>query len=317
VKALAQLSIIIVNYNSSVFLKRCLPSLYQSNPSTPFEVLVVDNSSSDDSVGMVKGEFPQVILIENRKNIGFACANNLALQKCQGELVLFLNPDTILMPGSIDTLVEVMEREKGVGILGCRLLNEDGTLQLSWGRMVNLTSEFWQRCISRRYEKGSRLIKQYLERKSRRSHHPYWISGACMLARRKALEGAGHFDQNFFIFLEDVDLCHRVRKKGWEVLYTPLAEVIHLRGKSMETKQKEAMKAYRKSQLYFYRKHYGRARWIILKLYLIGKFTLSMLASRLASLITKQNQVLSSYNLNKELLRLIIRDKYKTDKVNL
>jgi len=316
VKTLVQLSIIIVSYNSSPFLKKCLTSLYQNNPSIPFEVLVVDNSSSDDSVEMVKGGFPQVILIENKENIGFAPANNFALQRCQGELVLFLNPDTILLPGSIDTLMEVMQKERGAGILGCRLLNEDGTLQLSWGRMVNLTSEFWQRFISRRYEKGNRLIKQYLERKSRRSHNPYWVTGACMLVRREALERVGHFDPNFFMFLEDVDLCHRVRKKGWEVLYTPSAEVVHLRGKSMETNQTEAMKAYRKSQLYFYHKHYGWARLIILKLYLIGKFILSIFASRLAYLITRQNQALGTYKLNKELLSLVIRYKYKAEKVN-
>ncbi len=312
---MVHLSIVIVNYNSSPFLKRCLTSLYQSNPSTPFEVLMVDNSSPDDSVGMVRREFPQVILIENRENIGFARANNLALQRCLGDLVLLLNPDTVLLPGSIDTLVKVMQRDKGVGILGCRLLNEDGTLQLSWGRMVNLTNEFWQRLTSRRYEKGGRLIKQYLEKKSRQPHHPHWVTGACMLARREALEEVGNFDQNFFMFLEDVDLCHRIRKRGWEVMYTPSAEVIHLRGKSMETDRKRAMKAYRKSQLYFYRKHYGWGRWTMLKLYLIGKFTLSMLASRLAYIITKQNKAMGSYNLNKEFLRLVIRDKYSADKV--
>jgi len=313
-KELVQLSIVIVNYNSSPFLKRCLTSLYQSNLSTPFEVLVVDNNSPDDSVAMVRREFPQVILIENRENIGFARANNLALQRCRGESILFLNPDTVLLPGSIDTLVEVMQREKGVGILGCRLLNEDGTLQLSWGRMVNLTNEFWQRLTSRRYEKGSRLIKHYLESKSRQPHHPHWVTGACMLARQEALKGVGNFDQNFFMFLEDVDLCHRIRKGGWKVLYTPSAEVIHLRGKSMETDRRRALKAYRKSQLYFYRKHYGRVRWTILKLYLTGKFALSMLASRLVHLTTRESRALDNYNLSKEFLSLVIGDKYSSNK---
>lgn len=312
-----KLSIVIVSYNSSNYLKNCLTSLYQIKPSTPFEVLVVDNGSCDNSVGMIKEEFPQVILIENSENIGFARANNQASQRCRGEFILFLNPDTILLPGSIDTLVEVMQKEKGVGILGCRLFNEEGKLELSWGRMVNLTNAFWQRFISRRYEKGNRFAKRYLERKSRRPHHPYWVTGACMLARREALEGVGHFDQNFFMFLEDVDLCHRVRKRGWQVLYTPSAEVIHLRGKSMETNRKKALKAYRKSQLYFYRKHYGWPRWTILRLYLIGRFTLSMLASRLVSLITRESQALDNYNLNKELLSLIIRDKYSPDKTTL
>jgi len=315
VKALVKLSIIIVNYNSSAFLKRCLTSLYQSNPTTPFEVLVVDNSSSDNSVEMVRRDFPQVALIENRENIGFARANNQALQRCQGELVLFLNPDTMLLTGSVDALVEVMQRENRVGILGCRLLNEHGTLQLSWGKIVNLTNEFWQRFISRRYEKGNRLIKQYLQRKSRHAHHPHWVTGACMLARRVALEEVGHFDQNFFMFLEDVDLCHRIRKKEWEILYTPSAEVIHLRGKSMETNRAGALKAYRKSQLYFYRKHYGRVRWAILRIYLIGKFTLSGLASRLAYLITRKSRALDSYHLSKELLSLVTKAKYSADEV--
>jgi len=170
-KAVIKLSIIIVNYNSSDFLKKCLASLYQSNPTTPFEVLVVDNSSSDNSVEMVRRDFPQITLIENKENIGFAPANNQALQRCRGEFVLFLNPDTMLLSGSVDALVETMQKGNKVGILGCRLLNEDGTLQLSWGRMVNLANEFWQRFISRRYEKGNRLITRHLQRKSRQLHH--------------------------------------------------------------------------------------------------------------------------------------------------
>ncbi|MDH5405201.1 MAG: glycosyltransferase family 2 protein [Candidatus Aminicenantes bacterium] len=314
-KAVIKLSIIIVNYNSSDFLKKCLASLYQSNPTTPFEVLVVDNSSSDNSVEMVRRDFPQITLIENKENIGFAPANNQALQRCRGEFVLFLNPDTMLLSGSVDALVETMQKGNKVGILGCRLLNEDGTLQLSWGRMVNLANEFWQRFISRRYEKGNRLITRHLQRKSRQLHHPHWVTGACMLARREALEEVGDFDQNFFMFLEDVDLCHRIRKKGWEILYTPSAEVIHLRGKSMETNRAAALKAYRKSQLHFYRKHYGRVRWTMLRIYLLCKFTLSRLASRLAYFITRKSQARDNYNLSKELLSLVARAKYSADEV--
>ncbi len=312
-KAVIKLSIIIVNYNSSDFLKKCLASLYQSKPTTPFGVLVVDNNSSDNSVGMLKRDFPQVTLIENKENIGFARANNQALQKCQGEFVLFLNPDTLLLHGSIDALVETMQKENKVGVLGCRLINEDGTLQLSWGRMVNLSNEFWQRFISRRYEKGNRLIARYLQRKSRQPHHPHWVTGACMIARQQALKEVGDFDQNFFMFLEDVDLCHRMRKRGWEILYTPSTEVIHLRGKSMETNRARALKAYRKSQLHFYRKHYGRVRWTTLRIYLLGKFILSRLTSRLAYLITRKSQAQNSYNLSKELLSLVARAKYRAN----
>ena len=136
-----------------------------------------------------------------------------------------------------------------------------------------------------------------------------------MLARREALEEVGDFDQNFFMFLEDVDLCHRIRKKGWEILYTPSAEVIHLRGKSMETNRAAALKAYRKSQLHFYRKHYGRVRWTMLRIYLLCKFTLSRLASRLAYFITRKSQARDNYNLSKELLSLVARAKYSADEV--
>jgi GT2 family glycosyltransferase len=152
--------------------------------------------------------------------------------------------------------------------------NEDGSVQISYGSMISFHAELMQKYLSARYEAGSRLFRWYVARRSKKEAYPDWVSGSCLMVRAEILEKAGLFDENFFMYTEEVDLCQRVRNLGYRVLYTPAAEVVHLRGISTETNSEKAALEYRRSQLYFYSKHYGRGKVRLLKVYLLIKLAL-------------------------------------------
>ncbi len=272
-----ELSVIIINYNARRHLENCLESLFENTRLRPMEVWVVDNASSDGSVEMLRERFPQVQVIESKENLGFGAANNEAMRRAQGRYKLLLNNDTIVRPGAIDTMVRIIRERPKVGVLGPLLRNEDGTVQISYGNRVNFFSEFLQKRLSARYEAGSPRTRKYVESRSRKEAQPDWVTGACMMLQAGLPEKVQFFDERFFMYLEDVDLCHRVRQNGFQVLYSPEAEFIHLRGKSVETNSERVTLEYRRSQLYFYSKHYGRTAVGVLKVYLLGKGSLGWL----------------------------------------
>lgn len=265
------LSIIIVNFNSCDYLKSCLSSIREHTLVTSYETFVVDNASQDGSCEMVRREFLWARLIENENNVGFSRANNQAIRESRGEFVLLLNNDTLVLPGAIDVMVGELRSRPKVGVVGCTLRNQDMSVQISFGKMINIRNELVLKLISDRYRRGNRLVKRYLDRRSHREHYPDWVSGACLLVRASALRAVDLMDENFFMYTEEVDLCHRIRQLGYLVLYTPAAEIIHFGGRSTETNLKKTIIEYRRSQLYFYKKHYGRGRMRIVKLYLLMK----------------------------------------------
>ena len=275
------LSIIIVNFNARAYLEDCLRSIEENTRATPYETFVVDNGSADGSCEMVRLEFPWVHLIENEQNVGFSCANNQAMRLSRGEFVLLLNNDTLVLPRAIDTMVDIIRARPEVGVVGCTLRNSDMSVQISFGRMISMRNELVLKLMSDRYKRGNRLVQRYLELRSRREHTPDWVSGACLLARAEALCAVDLMDENFFMYTEEVDLCHRIRQLGYQVLYTPHAEIIHFGGRSTETNLKKTIIEYRRSQLYFYKKHYGRSRMRAVRLYLLAKIWLTRMRLRL------------------------------------
>ena len=172
------ISIIIVSWNTSGLLLQCLDSIYKSGCRLSFEVIVVDNGSSDDSVAMVEKSFPSVILLQNERNLGFACANNQGLAIGTGRYFLLLNSDTIVLPGAVDVMVEAADRHPQVGVIGPRLLNMDGTLQKSWASFPSFVSEV--------------LGKNFRTRRAVDSvpdtFDVDWIMGACMLVRAETIQ---------------------------------------------------------------------------------------------------------------------------------
>jgi GT2 family glycosyltransferase len=250
-----RLSIVIVNWNTCDLLQACLQSIFDDLPDGSTEVWVVDNASTDGSDAMVAENFPQVRLIRSQQNLGFAAANNLAIRRSSGRYLLLLNPDTQVEPGTLETLLQFLETSFEFGAAGARLLNSDGSLQVSAYPRPTLFREFW------------RLF--HLDKIKPLANYPMseWgvddsrdvdvLMGACLLARRKILDEIGLFDEDFFMYSEEVDLCYRVQRAGWRLAWVPQARVIHHGGQSTQQVAREMFLQLYRGKIKFFRKHYG------------------------------------------------------------
>ena len=251
-----RLSIVIVTYNSSGHIDGCLRSLVEHPPSTDHEIVVVDNASTDGTAAAIRARWSGIRVIDAGANLGFARANNVGIQQTFGPLILLLNPDTLVPAGAIDRLVAVLDAHSDVAIVGPRLIDGDGRAELSFGRMISPLAELRQK-----------FIAPAAEHLTRRERIVDWVSGACLLVRRRDAEAVGLLDERYFMYTEDVDFCAAVRARGRHVLFSPAAQVVHLRGQSRATASAATVRAYRQSQLAFYEKHHPS--WApILRLYL-------------------------------------------------
>ena len=261
-----RLAIVIVNYNGRGHLEGCLRSLADAPPHTSTEIIVVDNGSTDGSQAIVFA-YPAVRLIEMRRNVGFSAGNNVGIRASATELVLLLNNDTIVPEGAIDRLVAALDADPQAAVAGPRLVDAQGAAELSFGPMISPLGELRQKVLGRLHGRGFGPVTSWVERSTRRAHYVDWVSGACLLVRRTVAERAGLLVVRFFLYTEDVDFCASVRTQGWKVLFTPSAEIVHLRGRSRSTAPRESSAAYRRSHLAFYEKHHPRML-PFLKLYL-------------------------------------------------
>ena len=261
-----RLSIIIVNFNGAGHLERCLRSLHEHPPSTPTEIIVVDNASSDGSAD-VAATWPAVRLVRLPQNVGFSAGNNAGIRVTSAELLLLLNNDTIVPAGAIDRLVARLDADPAVAIVGPRLVDAGGRVERSFGPMISPWGELRQKITIRLHERGFGPMSAWVRRSARREQYVDWVSGACLLVRRFVAERIGLLDERYFLYTEDVDFCASARAAGWKVLFTPVAEIVHLRGRSRATAAAASTQAYRRSHLAFYEKHHPR--WApVLRLYL-------------------------------------------------
>ncbi|WP_181243779.1 glycosyltransferase family 2 protein [Chamaesiphon polymorphus] len=261
------ISIILVNYNGAEFLAECLNSLAKFI-NADCEVIIVDNSSADNSVEIVRTRFPWVQLICSEVNLGFGKANNLAVEQSQGKYLLFLNTDTLLTEHTPQILADYLDREPDVAAIGTRITFQDGSYQLSSGMLPNLAIEFidkirygldrqWHNRVANIYNKQYSTIREV-----------GWVTGACLTIRRDIYQKLGGFDPKFFMYFEDKDLCKRIRDLGFKVIYYPDTSIIHLLGGSSKNVTKNVDHYYRDSQRYYYQKHLNGIQLKILKLYL-------------------------------------------------
>jgi GT2 family glycosyltransferase len=253
--AVIDLSIIIVSYNARADLERCLASLRDPAPVASHEIVVVDNASSDGSAEAVR-RAPTVRLIESATNRGFAAANNLGIRASAGEHVLLLNSDTVVPPGAIDALLRELRTHPDAAVVGPRLVDAEGRAELSFGRMMTPLSELRQRRLMRAYARRDPAAARRIEEMTRREHWPDWVSGACLLVRRRDAEAVGLLDERYFMYTEDVDFCAAIRARGGRVLFSPAVEIVHARGRSAASAPAATHAAYRRSQLAFYEKHH-------------------------------------------------------------
>lgn len=253
---MARLSIIIVTYNSASQIDGCLASLSAHPSSVDHETLIVDNASPDDTAAAVRQRWPGVRVIDAGANVGFARANNVGIRQTVGELVLLLNPDTVVPAGAIDTLVASLDARPDAAAVGPRLVDAAGRAELSFGAMIAPLAELRQKLLVAGNDRGAPLVGAYVDRMTRRAREVDWVSGACLLVRRADAEAVGLIDERYFMYAEDVDFCAALRARGRKVLFTPGALVVHLRGRSVASMPRATEMAYRRSQLAFYAKHH-------------------------------------------------------------
>jgi len=260
------LSIIIVSFNARDDLARCLTSLHSPAPDTPHEIIVVDNASSDGSIDVAR-HWPDVRTFEAGANLGFARASNLGIRASVGDVLLLLNGDTVVPPGAVDRLVQEVQRDDDVAVVGPRLVDSEGRAELSFGSMMGPFNELGQKLLVRGHEHRLPILSGMVERLTKRPRYPDWVSGACLLVRRADAEAVGLLDERFFMYAEDVDFCAAIRARGRRIRFAPAVTVVHRRGRSAATARPATERAYRRSQLAFYSKHHPR--WTpILRLYL-------------------------------------------------
>jgi GT2 family glycosyltransferase len=263
------LSIIIVNYQSSEVLANCLLSLEGCKIDYSHEVIIYDNGPEDRGLGEISNKYSNIRIIIAQRQVSFSEANNSAVRQSSGEMLLFLNPDTILNSTAINALINFSSSKPFCGAAGPRLINERGVQEMSYGKDPAIISE----ALSSLLHKFPTIAHKF-SGKEAKAKPVDWITAAVILIKREAFEAVGGFDEKYPLYFEDSDLCRRIRMQGWAIFYLQYVSVIHLKGKSEKIDgatpniNNSRILKYRASQARYYHKHHGWFQNIILKAYL-------------------------------------------------
>jgi len=255
------ISIVIVSYNGRDHLRRCLQSLAAHPPAAEREVIVVDNDSRDGSAPMVASEYPDVRLLRMPRNLGFAAGANRGAREASGEAIVLLNPDSEIEADPFAPMLAYLREHDDAGIMAPRLLNPDGSLQLSCRSFPTFSVALFNRySLLTRLFPRNRYSRQYLLSDW---HHDSisdvdWVSGACLMVRRSLFEQIGLLDEGYFMYIEDVDLCQRVHRAGYTVVYLPQTSVVHHIGRSSRTLPSRSIVARHRSMWHYYKKYLRR-----------------------------------------------------------
>lgn len=277
------LSIIVVNHNTRQLLVDCLNSVYDTLAGLPFELVVVDNGSSDGSQQAVRERFPEAILIESPVNLGFARANNLAIKRARGRYFLLLNSDAVVEPGAVKALIDFMEAVAEAGLAGGQLLNKDGSRQNSFSNFPTFATELLNKGLLRL------LFPRSYPSKRQDFLLPVRVDaviGAFFVARREAVKQVGLMDEDYFLFLEETDWSLRMRKAGWGVYFVPGARACHFQGGTVGKNRIRARIEFYRSRYLYFQKHQGNLAAGTLKLALFFRLLLNSCLLTLALAFT-------------------------------
>ena len=276
---MVDLSIVILSWNVRDLLRQCLESVASDRPPSAdylplaTEIIVVDNASSDDSVEIVRAEFPEARLIVNSTNRGYTGGNNDGIAAATGRYVLILNPDTRVLGDALAVMVAYADAHPEVGVVGPQLLNPDGSVQSSRRRfptlMTGLFESTWLEPLAPR-----NILRRYyvLDQPDDAIQEVDWLFGACFLVRRKVIEQVGALDEGFFMYSEEMDWCRRIRQAGWKVVYLPEAQVIHYGGKSSDQIAAQRHIYFQTSKVRYFRKHHGALTAGVLRVALLAMY---------------------------------------------
>ncbi len=256
-----KLSIVIVSYNVGNYLKNCLNSINKTaSPLNP-EIIVVDNNSTDDSHKILQTNFPELKVIKNTTNYGFAKGANIGMRQAQGEFILLLNPDTLVLECAVTSMLEYMQSHPEIGIMGPQLQDADGSLQHSCRSFPTWSVYFSNRqSLLNRFSPNNKWSKKYLLKQidHRKIQEVDWITGCGLLLRKKMLEELDYLDEDFFMYIEDVDLAQRAKGKNWKVVYFPPARLIHYQSRSVIQNRGGMLVEHHRSMYHYYLKHFPK-----------------------------------------------------------
>src|SRR5208282_503066 len=266
-----KLSIVIICWNDLKVIANCLKSIFDETNHFDFEVIVSDNGSTDGSVEFIRERFPEVQIVENNANLGFAKGNNAGIRVAQGEYILILNPDTVILNRALEKLVAFADRHPEAGAFGCRVLNSDGSYQGPARPFPTIWADWVAALCLRRLEYLSPVFVSdtYTTWKGDTEQVIDWQSGCCVMFRSSLLKQVGGFDEQFFYHFEEVDLCRRIWNAGCQIVYTPEAVVTHLGGQSVNRFPLRFELVKLRSRYLYYYKHFGakgarRCRYAVL-----------------------------------------------------
>ena len=279
------LTICIVSWNCIDILRKCLESILKYAEGLKIQIIVVDNASGDNTTGIIRREFPQVELIVNGVNKGFGSANNQAVKKSKGRFILFLNPDVVITKPCFKQMIDYLETNHGVGCVGCRLINRDGSIQHTFYKYFPTPlTEFREGMMVN-------VVARLLFSHNTSQHDPVevaWLVGACMMFRREVLLELNGFDEQYFMYAEDVDLCFRLHKLGYKVFYLTDIEMFHYHGASSQKRskryfstimQRESRYRFMKTNYNKYNAFFYRLIWIVSSLFRLAVIIPAMLIS--------------------------------------
>jgi N-acetylglucosaminyl-diphospho-decaprenol L-rhamnosyltransferase len=255
---MVDLSVVILSWNVHDLLGQCLRSATIGYHPLATETIVVDNASCDGSAEMVRAEFPNVRLIANTTNRGYAGGNNDGIAAATGRYVMVLNPDTRVLGEALATMVAYADAHPDVGALGPQLLNPDGSVQSSRRHFPTLMTGLFESTWLQPLAPPGVLRHYYvLDRTDDEIQEVDWVTGACLLVRREAIHQVGGLDEDFFMYSEELDWCRRIRQAGWKVVYLPTAQVMHYAGKSSDQVIAQRHIYFQTSKVRYFRKHHG------------------------------------------------------------
>jgi N-acetylglucosaminyl-diphospho-decaprenol L-rhamnosyltransferase len=269
----AGLSIIIVSWNVCDLLRSCLASLAPHRDTLPLQVIVVDSASADGTPEMVGAEFPWVVLVASAENIGFPAGNNLGFEHASHPYLLLLNPDTEVVGNALAILVDFLDANPGVGIVGPQLLNPDGSVQSSRRRFPTVATAFFESTWLESRAPRRILDRYYMrDRADDEQSDADWLTGAALMTRQKVLEQVGGLDPGYFMYSEELDWCRRIRTAGWRIVYLPSAQIIHHAGKSSEQAVTARHVNFQRAKLRYFRLYHGLLIAYVLRIYLLVSY---------------------------------------------
>ncbi|GAA4828670.1 glycosyltransferase family 2 protein [Paenibacillus vulneris] len=284
------LSIIVLSYNTCQLTLNALQSVFASKTDFEYEVILVDNNSSDSSVNEVRKQFSRVIVIENNENLGFSKANNQGIKIASGRYILLLNSDTIVQTETLDTMIRFMDNHPSIGAAGCKVVLSDGSLDKACKRGFPTPSAsfYYAFGISKMFPNNPKFNQYQLSYMDEDQDYPVdCLVGAFMMVRTQVINQIGGLDEDFFMYGEDVDWCYRIKEAGWEIHYYPYTQILHLKGASSRRKPFKIIYEFHRAMYLFHKKHYKQKYSIVVNaLVYLGifiKFLLSVALNRFGS----------------------------------